>query len=279
MFPRSLITLLSLLIVCTQVAAEESRAPVWKLSLAVGEGVIENPLKGRDNGTTSLLPSFSYYGERFFVSNLTVGYSLLEQKNLYVDLVVRPNEDGIFFQLDRDDYTMASLSNILGSTGGAFGWTPENISRDISAVAGPSATFVTAPVDISFAYFQDITKVHYGSETHLSFDKQYPLFGGSFAWSLGAVQKDADLVNYYYHLRPEEAGRFAYSYTRQFPPDDVTDRYARIQFAYPLGKHFELKFAAKFNQFDLDGRNPLMIEKPETLSWFAGVQYSIGGDR
>ncbi|WP_460804273.1 MipA/OmpV family protein [Microbulbifer agarilyticus] len=248
--------------------------PEWKLSLAIGEGVIENPLKGRENGATNVLPSFSYYGERFFISNLTVGYTLLEEKNLYIDLVVRPNEDGIFFLLDDEQYTMASLSNFLGSVG--MGEPGENIARRVSAVAGPSTTIVTAPVDISFSYFHDISRVHYGSETHLRFDKQYPVVGGAFAWGIGAVKKDVDLVNYYYHLRPEEAGRFAFSYARQAPPDDVTDHYARVQFTYPLGNDFELKLAAKYNQFDLDGRNPLMIGKPKTLSWFAGFQYSIG---
>ena len=251
-------------------------APAWEFSIAMGSGVLENPLADHEDGETFFLPSFSYYGDRFFVSNLTAGYALLENERFYVDLVVRPNEDGLYYKLGEDAVTTGSLTSYLTHFG-----APEvgDIERDVSIVAGPSATFVTDYVDASFAYFHDVSNVHNGTETHLSLDKQYPLLGGAIGWSLGAIKKDADLVDYYYQFTDAEAGIFAARYARLHPLDDVTDQYARLHFAYPLGKGVELRLAARYNRFDLDGRNSRFIEKPETLSWFAGIQYSFGSGR
>ena len=260
----------------TATVADEIPAPEWKLSLAFGQGVLENPLAEHADGESYLLPSFSYYGERFFVSNLTVGYSLLEERNFYLDLVARPNEDGIFYKLDSSSVTNGALSSFLPHFAAV---SVGEIDRDVSVVAGPSATLVGDYVDLSFSWFHDVTGVHDGSEAHLSLDKQYPLLGGSLGFSVGAVNKDADLVNYYYHYTAEEGGIFAQRFGNSHPPDDVTDQYARLYFSYPLGKQFDLLLAARYNRFDLDGRNPRFIENKETLNWFAGLQYTIGGGK
>lgn len=250
-----------------------ARAPEWKIGLTVGQGVLENPLAGRSDGETSFLPAFSYYGERFFVSNMAAGFTLKEHQDFYLDLVVRPNEDGLYYHLNDDSVTMGNLSSFLGSFGG-FGL--DDIDRDISVMGGASGTLVTRLADISLGYFHDISEVHYGNEIHLNFGKRHNLFGGALYWELGAIKKDADLVNYYYSLTEAEAGMFARSFQNQFPADDVTDQYTKLHYAYPLGKGWALQFAARYSKLDLDGRNPLMIDKPETLSWLTGLQYSFG---
>ncbi|KUJ83857.1 hypothetical protein AVO43_08530 [Microbulbifer sp. ZGT114] len=254
----------------------EISAPEWKLSLVSGRGLIENPLDGREDGETFLLPAFSYYGKRFFVSNLTAGYSLVENKRFYIDLIAQPNEDGLFFQLDKPEVAAGSVTSFVQLREAT---EVSEIDRRISLMAGPSGTLVTELADVSFSWLYDVTGVHHGSETHLSIDKQYPLFDGAIGWGIGAVQKDTDLVRYYYHFTEEEAGVFARRYAAVYPPGDVTDQYVRLQFSYPIGKGFAVRLAGRYSYFDLDGRLPRFIEKPETLSWFAGIQYSIGNGR
>ena len=259
------------------VHSAEIPAHQWKLSLAAGQGLIENPLDGHPDGEIHFLPSFQYYGKRFFISNLTAGYSLIENEHFYLDLVARPNEDGLYFQMDK----ASALENAAGAA--LFNRFPaptaDEVERKISLMSGPSATLVTAPVDVSLSWFHDISDVHHGSEVHLSLDKQYPLFGGAIGLSLGAVHKDADLVSYYHHFTEEEAGNFIRLYERRFPPKEVTDHYARLHFSYPLTQRFELRLAARYNFFDIEGRNPRFIADPETLSWFAGIQYTIGSEQ
>ncbi|WP_346838088.1 MipA/OmpV family protein [Microbulbifer sp. SAOS-129_SWC] len=270
-----LLALLAQLNSVTATAAPTEDAPTWEFGIALGAGVLENPLADHESGETFFLPSFSYYGDRFFVSNLTVGYALVENENFYVDLVARPNEDGLYYKLDKDAVTTGSLTSYLTHLS-----APEvgDIDRDVSVMGGPSFTWVNDYVDVSFAWFHDISNVHQGTETHLSLDKRYPLLDGAIGLSLGATQKDADLVRYYYHFTDSEAGVFAPRYARLFPAGDVTDLYARVHFSYPLSKRFELRLAARYNHLDLSGRNPRFIDKPETLSWFAGIQYTFGGE-
>ncbi|WOX04162.1 MipA/OmpV family protein [Microbulbifer pacificus] len=248
----------------------------WEVSIASGYGFLENPIVGKPDGETYFLPSFSYYGERFFVSNLTLGYSLLEEKNFYLDLIARPNEDGLYYNLDNDTAATAAVSNFavkLEEPGVA------ETERKNSVLGGPSFTLVTRFVDVSFSWLEDISDVHHGSETHLSFDKQFSLAGGAFGFGIGAIKKDMELVRYYYQFTPAEAGIYHRRYAVLFPADDAIDQYARIHFSYPLSKYLDLRLTARYNQFDLAGRNPLFIENRETLDWFAGLQYRIGSNR
>lgn len=271
-------TLISLLFLFCSLPSQaaEVQVPEWKFSIGSGYGVLENPITGKPDGETYFLPSFSYYGKRFFVSDLTFGYSLLEQERFYIDVIARPNEDGLYYQLGESAaVTTGSLASYLVHAAPPVP-TVNELERKVSVVAGPSVTLVSDLVDVSFSWLHDISQVHYGSEAHISLDKQYPLWGGSVGFGIGAVKKDADLVNYYYHYSEPEAQAFYTRYLRSDPVDDVTDRYARLQFSYPLSKRFELRLAARYNYFDLDGRHSKFIEDPETLSWFAGVQYTIG---
>ncbi|WP_295802414.1 MipA/OmpV family protein [uncultured Microbulbifer sp.] len=277
---KKILTTLFTLALSVSAVAEQISAPQWKLSLAAGRGVLENPLADHPDAEVSVLPSFSYYGDRFFISNLTAGYTLLEQRHFYIDLVARPNEDGLYYKLGDDAIASGSLSSFMFQSAPLFPRAAPEVSeveRDVSVVAGPSATLVTDYVDLSFSWLHDVTGVHNGSETHLSLDKQFPLFGGVIGGSIGAINKDADLVNYYYQFSLEEAGPlYARRYANLYPVDDVTDQYARLHFAYPLGKQLEVRLAARYNYFDLDGRNARFIEDDETLHWFVGLQYTIG---
>lgn len=276
---KKILTALLTTLASTVACADNTGAPVWNLTFALGRGVLENPLTDHEDGETSFLPSFSYYGDRFFISNLTAGYALLEEKRFYLDLVARPNEDGLYYKVGNSDVPSGAFVSILTHAGAPGLTAPDvgDIDRDVSIVAGPSATLVTDYVDVSFSWFHDVTHVHDGSETHLSLDKQYPLLGGAVGVSLGAINKDADLVNYYYHFTETEAGAFAGRYKARYPVDDVTDQYARLHFSYPLGKGLEFRLAARYDKFDLEGRNERFIDKPETLNWFVGLQYTIGG--
>lgn len=258
----------------TAATPSEVQTPGWELSIASGYGFVENPIEGKRDGKTYVLPSFSYYGKRFFFSNLTAGYSLLENENIYLDLVARPNEDGLYYLLDKTGSAADGLlTNFMTQAKAA---DPADVERKVSIVAGPSVTLVSDWVDVSFSWFHDISDVHHGSETHLSFDKQYPLFGGAIGFGIGATQKDADLTSYYYQFTEEEADVFYYRYALRYPAEDATDTYARLHFSYPLGKRLELRLAARYNDFDEAGRNARFIDKPHTMSWFAGVQYTIG---
>ena len=72
----------------------------WQFSLAAGHGKISTVLSGRRPISGNFIPGVSYYGERFYLENTHLGYSLVENDYGYIDLVGELNDDGMFFELD-----------------------------------------------------------------------------------------------------------------------------------------------------------------------------------
>ncbi|AOE50428.1 MipA/OmpV family protein [Kangiella sediminilitoris] len=72
----------------------------WNISLSLGYGQVESIISNVDDFDLYLLPNISYYGESFFLENTTMGYSLYEDEDFYLDIVGKLNEDGIYFNLD-----------------------------------------------------------------------------------------------------------------------------------------------------------------------------------
>lgn len=90
-------------------------APVgeWQFELAVGYGEHVNPIRGRDNIPIVLLPSLSYYGERFFFETDTVGFTLVDASQHQLNLVAMPGHDQIYFE----DFGLGNISLEDGSFG------------------------------------------------------------------------------------------------------------------------------------------------------------------
>lgn len=50
----------------------------WNFSIALGAGVRTNPLVRGQDLPLLVVPQFSYYGKRFYIDNLDVGFTALE---------------------------------------------------------------------------------------------------------------------------------------------------------------------------------------------------------
>lgn len=69
----------------------------WELSLAVGAGGITNPLFEGDDIPLLLVPYISYYNDKLFFDNSTLGYTLVEAPNYDISLVTELNGEKKFF--------------------------------------------------------------------------------------------------------------------------------------------------------------------------------------
>ena len=72
----------------------------------MGYGLIETHLAEGKDTELYLMPSFSYYGENFFIENLSMGYSLVENDRFIVDLATRFNLDGLYFYQQDPDFAL-----------------------------------------------------------------------------------------------------------------------------------------------------------------------------
>lgn len=69
----------------------------FNFSIGVGAGLRTNPFPEQRNIPMVLMPQFSYYGRRFFLDNLDVGYTLYEGTHSQISVLATPGYDAAFF--------------------------------------------------------------------------------------------------------------------------------------------------------------------------------------
>ncbi|MDX1279692.1 MipA/OmpV family protein [Shewanella colwelliana] len=245
-----------------------------QFTLALGYGGIENPRAKSDNITTYVLPSWSYYGERFYAENFTLGYSLYESDRFIVDLQTRLNEDGIFFELD--GWSNVFLSDILGykpNKQPLFGpKIPEvPIERHISYLGGVNTSWLTPHLDINLGYYHDISGVHQGNEIHLKLKTIQPLSWGALAFEVGAIRKSSQLIKYYYHFTEAELGRPI----RESAQSASINYHASGVINIPLWQDINFVGIVTYTWLGDEISDNLMVEKDDYLSGFVGVSYAF----
>ena len=69
----------------------------WELSASFGAGQRSNPVAGRSDIPLVVIPHISYYGKRFFLENLELGYTLHDGDTHTFNLIAAPGYDRVFF--------------------------------------------------------------------------------------------------------------------------------------------------------------------------------------
>lgn len=111
----------------------------WRVSVGLGLGVRTNPLVEEKDNPLVLLPEISYFGERFFLNNLELGFTLAEDARQQVNLVVMPGYDQMFFnRWDPFNFTAeAGVGSGLGSLHASSGFAVQVHYAQSSAPLGP----------------------------------------------------------------------------------------------------------------------------------------------
>lgn len=277
-----------------QADAPANIAGQWQISLSAGLGKVTTPLARRDDLAGNLLPAISYYGERFYLENSFIGYSLVEQEHWYLDLAGSINDDGYFFTMDGVNnfgwWDALGIQNVIdrnfetggiesggieqGGREGGIGYPPgsyQDIERHLSYMAGLSFNWLTDYADVRLALLKDISGVHHGQEQHLTVRKRYQYQQWSWQWQLGLSHKDQQLLNYYYNLRPHEL--------------NLTDSWFRLKgswqyfyglsVTYQLHPQWALQAFWQKNQLDPDMLLSPLLEYDHYYGRFIGVRYSF----
>lgn len=256
----------------------ETEAGEWSFALSVGAGKVTTPLSNRDDLQGSVLPAVSYYGERFFIENSFIGYTLFEEQNWYLDLTGSLNDDGFFFELD--GINQFGWWDALGMDGGyqsGDGADPErqptyqDIERHLSYMAGLSITWLTDIAEIRLSSLTDISGVHHGQEQHLSFRKSYSWQQWQFRWHLGALYKSKKITNYYYNLRPQELG----NNSSWFGLSGGLNYFYGLTLSYQLDPQWAIQAFWQKNQLDRDLLRSPLLRSDHYYSRFIGVRYSF----
>ncbi len=169
----------------------------WNISLALGAGVRSNPLVHGADLPLAVVPQISYYGKRFYIDNLDVGFTAVETGSNTLSLIASPGYDRIFFY--RSD-----LQNILVSLAGThIGSNPPPVpfpahSRPITYLAGPEWTFNLHEIVGQVDLLREVTGHNHGEEIRTALQFPLALSSGAISATVGLTWQSAAIVNYYY---------------------------------------------------------------------------------
>ncbi|TPH13909.1 MipA/OmpV family protein [Litorilituus lipolyticus] len=266
---------LIIFIPCSYTTASETQnveVNKWDFSVYLGQGYVENPIIKLDDLKINVFPSFTYYGEKFFIDNTTIGYSLIEGDNIFFDLVGAVNEDGLFHHFQNKNYTLVNILGFKPTTGGGrkpelSGFEP--IERNISYLAGLNITYMTDYFTAQLAYLTDVSGVHHGNEVRVSLSRNLVFSWFELYFEIGQVTKSKDLVSYYYKLKPEEL-----SFLRDnYQAGEATNTFYKVQIDIPLTESFTVIGVVKETRLGDKIDESFLTDKSSYSSSFVGIKY------
>ncbi|MGS0497747.1 MipA/OmpV family protein [Pseudoalteromonas sp. S1727] len=243
-------------------------------SITLGYGGIQNPVASSKNITSVILPNFAYYGDRWYVDNFALGYSLIESERYYIDIAGRFNDDGFFFKLDGIDKLFAtsivSDNPKVPTRPSAPTTSLTPIERDLSYLAGLSSGLkLFADSWLELAVLQDITGVHNGHEVQLNGYQSFSVLGGVLGIEAGVNYKSSELIKYYYTIAPTEA----LSRLTKYELQSALNYHLKMAYEYPISEQLSFDMKLKYTWLDSELANNPIINENGYFSGFMGVTY------
>lgn len=279
----------------------------WEFSAGIGLGLRTNPVVNGNDIPLVLIPQVSYYGQRFFIDNLDLGFTLVERPKYQINALLTPGGDGLYF-------FRSGWRNIVldGGLGGSSFSSPELVSpqdihspmppedqtigptmdsgervtgpdlvseeqapehtrrrRRVAGMAGLEASAALGPVDWQVQFLTDVTGVHRGEELRLALghdryiDQHRITLAGGLSW------KSADLLEYYYGVRANEATAQAPSYQ----PGSGVSPFVRLGWSRAVSEHWRWQGSFQYDYLSGAVRHSPLIEDNQVVQIFIGGVY------
>jgi len=239
----------------------------WEISASFGLGSRTNPIAGKSDLPLVVIPRISYYGERFFLENLDLGFTLHEGVANTFNLIATPGYDRAFF-------VKSDLQNIFVPGGSSFGAGTVNAPaadrvfevspRHTTYLAGPEWTFSYGPVTGQLDALREITGEHDGYEVRAALAT--PLLEGvqgSLVASAGFTWKSEELVRYYYGVR------------QLYEPGSAVNPFVRLRYARRLSDRWSINAFAHYERLaNAIARSPV-VSDDHVSTVFAGVVFRV----
>ena len=240
----------------------------WNFSVALGAGVRTNPLVGGNDIPLVVIPQFSYYGKRFFIDNLDVGFTLAESAANTFNLIATPGYDRVYFyRTDLQNFFLGfpfstnTPAYVTSDTPGAVKVPPP--APRITYLAGPEWTFKYDRVSGQLDLLRDITGQNSGAEIRAALGIPLLERRGVLSANLGFTWKSAALVNYYYGVPPLYEGGSA------------LDPFLKLGYTLPLTKRWQFNAFAEIERLGNAIANSPIIAQREVETVFVGAIYTF----
>ena len=256
---------------CTAPSPECAVVGHWELSASLGFGQRSNPIEGKSDIPLVVIPHISWYGKRFFLENLEVGYTLHDGESNTFNLIAAPGYDRVFFY--RND-----LQNIFvpGVASGGTGLTAAGTSipatgkefdvkdRHTTILVGPEWGFSYGRVTGQLNALREVTGEHDGYEVRAALAA--PLLTGRFGSltaSTGFTWKSKEVVRYYYGV------------DGLYEPQSALNPFVKLHYARPLSDRWSINAFAHYERLAGAISNSPIVTEDHVTTVFAGVVFRV----
>jgi len=235
----------------------------WDLSVGFGYGKRSNPVRGNSDIPLFVIPQLSYYGKRFFLENLELGYTLHEGEAQNLNLIATPGYDRVFFM--RDD-----LQNYF-VTGLASSFTAPEAQLELASsrprrttyLVGPEWLFNVGLLTGQLNALYEATGRHKGYEVRAAVAAPLVQAADSLVLSAGFTWKSSQVVDYYYGVD----GYYA--------PDSALSPFIKLGYSRAITDRWTVNALVHYEYLgDAIADSPIIAERAVTTV-FAGVVFKI----
>jgi MipA family protein len=256
---------------CSAPSQECAVVGKFELSASFGIGQRSNPVAGKSDLPLVVIPRISYYGKRFFLENLELGYTLHEGESSTFSLIAAPGYDRAFFR--RSD-----LQNIFIPAGSSFTqFNQPVVSVPVDAVdrefpvsprhttylAGPEWTFGYGVLSGQLNALREVTGEHDGYEVRGALGVPLIKSKHSLTASTGFTWKSRETVRYYYGV------------DTLYEPGSAFNPFIKLQYALPLTDRWMVNAFAHYERLASSIADSPVVAEDHVTTAFAGVVFRI----
>ena len=249
----------------------------FQLSVALGAGQRSNPLYDGESFPMLLLPDFSYYTDTWFIDNGTLGYSLAQNDQFAVSLVMRLNSEKGYFQrwFAGTVITMNSSGSFLppevevGTEKFMNTVSVEHVKKRPTAVdAGLQFNWFGEQWQSRLNLWQDINSTYEGQNASLSLSRFWPLAGGQFDLSTSLYWKSAKLIDTYYGVDEDEL-----YYLERYQGRASWQPELRLGWQRALTSRWSVLTFYRYLHLDDAMTDSPLVQDDSVQTWFVGMSY------
>ncbi|MBE0370192.1 MipA/OmpV family protein [Pseudoalteromonas aurantia] len=267
----------------------------WQFSVAIGIGELTNPLAGGDNIPLFVIPYVSYYRDRFFLENTTLGFTLLDKPKFDLSFIVEPNSEQAFFEqfhlrnIIAPGSYVATDGNIVDSPDGALeipdDVTPPIEQREVTVddIANRKWAidsgllghwYINDSSKLSMQWLHDVSGVYRGHHAKVTYHYEFRAISKlpvNVRLIAGVHWKENALVDYYYGLRSsDEIDEQLYYQGRS-----VLNPFLGATLQYKLTDDWQLKASVKRQFLGAGITDSPLIRKDDVNYFFIGGVYAF----
>jgi outer membrane protein len=253
---------------CTDASGDCVAEGHWNFSVALGAGVRTNPLVNGKNIPLVIVPHVSYYGERFFLDDLDLGFTLAEDRHQSLSLIASPGYDRVYFyRSDPQNFFITGYA----ADGSAFVSNDPNQAiakitprpRHVTYLAGPEWTFKVSALTGQLDVLHDITGQDHGTEIRSALAMPLIESQGTLSASVGLTWKSAGIVDYYYGEPGLYEGRAA------------LDPFAKLGYTVPLSRRWRFNAFAEYERLGGAIADSPIVAEHTVATVFVGAVYTF----